>query len=445
MNISLLEKVWRRRFGLLRHESWDRRKIEAFQSQCLTKLRTHAMKCSRFYKSRLRSFENKPLNELPIITKPELMHEFDDAVTDPNLHLRELLDHAKGNQAGNRYLNKYWVTATSGTTGTRGVFPWTNDEWAWILSSFARAYQWSGIKVGPLHHPKMAIVASTADWHQSALIGSSFASPFVPTMRLDSAAGLSSIVAELNQFKPDSLFAYGSILGSLTGEQVAGRLSIQPRWIFSCSEHFPDHVRQSIRVAWNLDPFNMYSATETGVMASECAQHNFHLFDDLVITEVVDEKNKPVPPGECGAKLLVTVLFSKTLPLIRYEMSDRVMTALKKCPCGLPFPTIRSVEGRTEDTLRFKGINGGTKNVDPNIFHRILELKTDREWQIVQHDDAIEIRLAGTHPPKIMAEIESETRSELRQLGANVEVVHARDNQIISRGPTGKIKLVIRN
>ena len=28
--------------------------------------------------------------------------------------------------------------------------------------------------------------------------------------------------------------------------------------------------------------------------------------------------------GTFGAKVLVTVLFSRTLPLIRYEMSDRV-------------------------------------------------------------------------------------------------------------------------
>ena len=47
-----------------------------------------------------------------------------------------------------------------------------------------------------------------------------------------------------------------------------------------------------------------------------------HLFEDLVITEVVDADNQPVPPGEYGAKVLVTVLFSRTLPLIRYEMSD---------------------------------------------------------------------------------------------------------------------------
>ena len=37
-----------------------------------------------------------------------------------------------------------------------------------------------------------------------------------------------------------------------------------------------------------------------------------HLFEDLVITEIVDVDNRPVSPAEYGAKVLVTVLFSRT-------------------------------------------------------------------------------------------------------------------------------------
>ncbi len=36
-----------------------------------------------------------------------------------------------------------------------------------------------------------------------------------------------------------------------------------------------------------------------------------------------------------GAKVLVTVLFSRTLPLIRYEMTDSVQLAAEyDCPCA---------------------------------------------------------------------------------------------------------------
>jgi len=52
-----------------------------------------------------------------------------------------------------------------------------------------------------------------------------------------------------------------------------------------------------------------------------------HLFEDLVLAEVVDANGRPVPPGVSGDRLLVTVLFSRTLPLIRYELTDRVRLA----------------------------------------------------------------------------------------------------------------------
>ena len=52
-----------------------------------------------------------------------------------------------------------------------------------------------------------------------------------------------------------------------------------------------------------------------------------HLFEDLVITEVVDEKNRPVSPGAYGDKVLMTVLFGRTQPLIRYGMSDSIKPA----------------------------------------------------------------------------------------------------------------------
>ena len=60
--------------------------------------------------------------------------------------------------------------------------------------------------------------------------------------------------------------------------------------------------------AWGIRPFNVYAATETDGVASECSRHRLHLYEDLVITESVDERDRPVPAGTAGAKLLVTVL-----------------------------------------------------------------------------------------------------------------------------------------
>lgn len=109
------------------------------------------------------------------------------------------------------------------------------------------------------------------------------------------------------------------------------------------------------------EPFDVYAATETAGIASPCQFHRRHLYEDLVICEVVDDTGAPVPAGTTGSRLLVTVLFSRTLPLIRYELSDRVALDPSSCPCARPFRTLAGVEGRQEDILMLPGARGAVR------------------------------------------------------------------------------------
>jgi phenylacetate-coenzyme A ligase PaaK-like adenylate-forming protein len=65
-----------------------------------------------------------------------------------------------------------------------------------------------------------------------------------------------------------------------------------------------------------------------------------HLMEDLVIVEVVDRNNRHVPPGVYGDKLLITVLGSRTQPLIRYELDDSIRLSPEPCPTGHPFALV---------------------------------------------------------------------------------------------------------
>jgi phenylacetate-CoA ligase len=75
-----------------------------------------------------------------------------------------------------------------------------------------------------------------------------------------------------------------------------------------------------------VEPFDWYGITEGGVLACDCASHQgMHLFEDLFWVENVDRHGHPVPDGAVGHKLLITDLFNRTQPLIRYELSDMVV------------------------------------------------------------------------------------------------------------------------
>ena len=105
---------------------------------------------------------------------------------------------------------------------------------------------------------------------------------------------------------------------------------------------------------------NAYGSTEANLIGVECPwATGLHVFEDLLALEVVDEHNRPVPPGVAGHKLLVTTLFNRTLPFIRYELSDLVTVADGPCPCGRPHLRLASVQGRREDVLSLPARNGG--------------------------------------------------------------------------------------
>ena len=209
------------------------------------------------------------------------------------------------------------MCATAGTTGRRGVFVWDRREWVQVLASYNRAFDWAGVAAGLTRRVSMAVVSSTNPPHQSARVGASVHSRWIPTLRIDSGDDVAGIVARLNAAQPQVLVGYASMLRLLAEEQVAGRLRVSPRFVFSASEVLTDSTRALAAQAWTIRPFNVYGATETSGIAADCDRHaGMHLFEDLVITEVVDERHRPVPAGTFGAKLLVTVLFSRTLSLI---------------------------------------------------------------------------------------------------------------------------------
>jgi len=75
-------------------------------------------------------------------------------------------------------------------------------------------------------------------------------------------------------------------------------------------------------------------------------------------------------------------LFSRTVPLIRYEMSDSVMIANSDvmCACGKPFAILAGIEGRVEDTMRLQNTDGEAIAVKPDIFHDVLEPAPVAGW-----------------------------------------------------------------
>ena len=369
----------------LQHESWTRPQLQYYQQAALRACRDYAYAYSPFYQRFHRGLLDRPLQELPVLTKAMMMEQFDELVTDRAIHLAEVRQYLTAAEVPGLFLDRYQVSKTSGSTGEPGIYLYDKTEVAIRGNSFFRSSSWGGAT------PATRVASITS------------ATPLVVSGRkatglhLGAAAPLSAIVAALNEYQPEALLGYASITAVLAEEQRAGRLHIAPRVVFCAADTLTAAMRQRIEATWQTRLYNSYGTTEGGMLAAECAAHQgLHLFEDFALLEVVDERNRPVPAGEQGDKVLLTVLFRHTQPLIRYELSDLVrVSTQQQCSCGRPFALLDNIEGRAIEVLFFPSTTGQQERVSPYLFHTIFHPLPLSGWQVVQEQDGLHIFLTG--------------------------------------------------
>jgi phenylacetate-CoA ligase len=449
MDLMLVGQMLRTQAALRRHETWTRDQLESYQAGALRRLRAHAYARSPFYQRFHAGLQDKPLPELPVLTKALLMEHFDELVTDRRVRLSQLREHvATGN--GDRYLGRYRVCATSGSSGRPALILFDRAEWATFLASYGRVRQWVGAPSSLRHPLRTGMVASDLPWHMSTQAAHTFKTlgRLLPTLRVAATEPLSRVAGQLQAWRPEVLGGYASMLRMLADEQLAGRLHLAPRLVLSGSEVLTAETRRRIEQAWGPILFEGYGTTEGGGgNAAECERHEgMHLFEDLIIPEVVDEHHHPVPPGQDGAKLLITVLSSRTLPLIRYEINDRVRLTGTTGTCGRPFALIDSVQGRTDEILTLPTTADGHVAVHvavhPVIFHRLLDALPISGWQVVQEPNHIRVVLAGAPAGLDSAALAAAVADALTTLGATAPRIDIHHVDAIARTAAGKAPLV---
>jgi phenylacetate-coenzyme A ligase PaaK-like adenylate-forming protein len=265
-------------------------------------------------------------------------------------------------ESADLYLGTYRVFSTSGTSGLRALIVYSQEEFAqWVATSlrlFAR--------IGITPQTRLVAIGAPSPFHITRQLFAAFRSGRSGTPDLSVLTPVDEIVDALNAYQPEAVLGYASIAALLAEEQLRGRLAIRPRIVGVSSEVLTDEARRAIRQAWNIEPTQVYASTEVLYLASNEPPHpDLHTYDDLVIVEVVDEANRPVPAGRPGYKVLVTNLVNRTQPLIRYELSDSVTVSDEPDPLGLPYGRIARIDGRSDDILELPGRDGGTVAVHP--------------------------------------------------------------------------------
>lgn len=172
----------------------------------------------------------------------------------------------------------------------------------------------------------------------------------------DALDGVEKHIEQMNRIKPDYLMTYPSILKNVALKVQAEKIKIhQPKLLFTTGESHDGHTRRIIKDTFTGELLDGYAATETGVMAIECPEHNgLHVLEYKAVIEIVDDDGHFLPPGQSG-NVIVTDLNNMAFPIIRYSgMGD--IAGYKpqqgKCTCNLSaLPRLSRIEGRKIDSI----------------------------------------------------------------------------------------------
>lgn len=166
--------------------------------------------------------------------------------------------------------------------------------------------------------------------------------------------------------------------------------SLEPRWISGpisaiekyarlVEEGYLSYKNKTIRVFENMGEFaepeqreyvekilgcktiNHYGCIESWCIAYECPHGSMHVQDSLMYVEQLPSN---AWTEENTGEIVITSLYNKLMPLIRYNTHDLGMVDYCTCKCGRTSQVIKLLGGRTSDLIQ------NSKNIPGELFFK---------------------------------------------------------------------------
>lgn len=328
----LLRRAWQ-----LRRQQWlPEPQLRDLRNARLRALIRHAYASVAHYRRLFDSRGLRPediatvedLPKLPILTRAELGH---GDLTD---FLATGVD-----------LRHCTTSRTGGSTGQWLTLYHTPSEKAVSDVSYLRAHLANGVR----------------PWHRQVTIVPDFrlrgAKHWVDRLRgprklrLSSGRDMREHVDVVRAFRPQVLVGANQNLSLLArAVRDKGILDIRPRIVIGSATLLDATARALIDDTFGVRMADEYASAEAGAIAWECPAHaGYHISADTVAVEFLRD-GRPARPDEAG-RIVVTPLFRRTMPLIRYDQGDIGVPTTERCPCGRALPLMRMIAGRSGGCL----------------------------------------------------------------------------------------------
>lgn len=255
---------------------------------------------------------------------------------------------------------------SSGTAGQPTPSYYTAGDWTDLAERYAR--KWVGISAADtflVRTPYALMITG----HLAQAAGRLRGATVVPADNRSLAMPCARVVRVLHDL--EVTITWSMPTETLLWAEAARELGHRPgadfpalRALFVGGEPLTARRRERISQIWGVPVVEEFGSTETGSLAGACPQGRMHLWADRAIFEVYDPASGRMSPDGAG-ELVVTPLFRRAMPLLRYHLADNVVISYAECECGWLLPTVQ-VLGRAAFGYP---VQGGTVNQ-----HQVEEL-----------------------------------------------------------------------
>lgn len=353
----------------IRHaQSLSRADMLALQEKRWRALARHAFATSPFYRRHLAGLDldRCALSDIPVLTKPTLVANWDEIVSDPRLHWSNLDRYLKDKRNWGKLMDGRWmVSMTSGSSGAAIAIPneITSVDWnhaAHAVRTAATTEKSSRPKLALFGKRPVAasFICSSAPSVSSALLQTRpwVGSLFCDYRPISVTAPWQEIIDQLHEMQPQILIGYASLIARLAQAKLDGTLKLDlpavGGAISTGGDTLTPGIRELCRQAFGIEPLNGYGCGESlGIARQWAGMEHMLVFEDLAVFEAVDHNEQECPEDTLSDHALVTPLFNKALPLLRYRIDDRVRFGPP--PAGWPFKVIAELSGRSALTYTF--------------------------------------------------------------------------------------------
>lgn len=290
------------------------------------------LKNNSFYKELAGNATAQNWENLPLLNKQNLQKPLEERLS-------------KGYSKKNIYLNK-----TSGSSGTPFVFGKDKYSHALTWSSIIMRFGWFGIDFNHSYQARFYGIPMDFIGYQKEGIKDFLTHRFrFPVFDLSDQV-LEKFLKKFRTKKFDYINGYTSsiVLFAKYLEQkniVLKDICPSLKACFVTSEMLFESDKELLERQFGIPIIREYGASELDLIAFENAEGEWQVNSETLFVEILDENNNPVPHGTEG-KIVITSLFNKAHPFIRYEIGDIGILDEKSTPQK---PILKKLIGRTND------------------------------------------------------------------------------------------------